>query len=82
MEPIKFARAMINSDSFSDIVDAYEEKDKVIEAIQTLADILKNADRLGTDKDEPEGSRYIRVSDTLANYMVLQLEEYLRFKVT
>ena len=68
---------------FNDVVNDFEEKDKVIrEAIQALVDILKNADRLGTDKDEPEGARYIQISDTLANYMITQLEEYLRFRVT
>lgn len=68
---------------FNDVVNDFEERDKVIrEAIQTLVDILKDAERLGTDKDEPEGSRYIQVSDTLANYMITQLEEYLRFRVT
>ena len=28
---------------------------------------LENAERLGSAKDEPEGSRYIQISETLVN---------------
>lgn len=31
-----------------------------------MADSLDKAERLGADKDEPEGARYIKISDTLA----------------
>ena len=38
------------------------------------ADTMKNAHRFGAEKDEPEGLRYIQMSDTLAR----QLESFLR----
>ncbi len=39
-----------------------------------LSQSLKNAGREGADKDEPEGARYIRMSDTLAGSIARRLE--------
>jgi replicative DNA helicase len=36
---------------------------------QDVANILRSADRTGSDKDEPEGSRVIQISHTLAVQM-------------
>ena len=36
--------------------------------------ILKTATRIGSDEDEPEGTRYIILSDTLTNEMVICIE--------
>jgi len=41
-----------------------------------VLDILEKAPRLGSDKDEPEGTRYIIISDTLAKKMIAALEAY------
>jgi len=35
--------------------------------LKDLADSFDSADRLGNVKDEPEGVRYIQMSDTLAH---------------
>ena len=35
-----------------------------------VIEILKRAQRLGSPTDEPEGTRYIRISDTLASEMI------------
>lgn len=43
-------------------------------SIQEIADSLEGAQRMGAEKDEPEGARYIRISDTLA----VQIAQYLR----
>lgn len=32
-----------------------------------IKDMFTNAPRIGQEKDEPEGTRYIQISDTLAN---------------
>lgn len=39
--------------------------------------ILKNAERLGSQEDKPEGSRYIMLSDTLVSAMIADLETVL-----
>lgn len=41
----------------------------------SIANELDNAPRLGADVDEPEGSRYIQLSDTLAKRMSKQIRE-------
>lgn len=43
--------------------------------IKDILTILKTAPRSGTDKDEPEGSRYITLSDTLVNKITTYLSE-------
>jgi hypothetical protein len=40
-----------------------------------VVDILENAPRQGAEVDEPEGSRYIKISDTLAHYFADLLTE-------
>lgn len=45
--------------------------------IEEVIEVLKSAKRIGAEKDEPEGVRYIQISDTLANQLVGKLEEYL-----
>jgi hypothetical protein len=39
---------------------------RVLEYAPKVADGLDNAERVGAEKDEPEGSRWIQMSDTLA----------------
>ena len=43
------------------------------EAIERVMFILREAYRMGTKIDEPEGNRYIKISDTLTNQMVESL---------
>lgn len=38
--------------------------------IEDVLDVLKHTDRMGTDVDEPEGSRYIQLSETLVQEMI------------
>ena len=40
-----------------------------------LADDLENADRLGADTDEPEGNRYIQMSDTVTKLIAERLRK-------
>jgi hypothetical protein len=49
---------------------------KDMKIIQDIIDMLKNAERRGSDKDIPEGSRYITISDTLAKEMIKVLRRY------
>lgn len=44
--------------------------------LQDIIDILKNAARSGSIKDEPEGSRYATFSDTLLKQMINFLKRY------
>ena len=41
-----------------------------------LANELDKAKRMGTEKDIPEGGRYIKISDTLAQQIAKDLREY------
>ena len=45
-------------------------------SINDIITILKSSERSGTDKDEPEGTRYIMLSDTLASKIIACLENY------
>lgn len=45
--------------------------------ILDIINTLKNAPRQGAVSDEPEGLRYIVMSDTLANKIAEALEEFL-----
>ena len=47
---------------------------QVAEIIETLA---TTADRIGAEKDEPEGARYIQISDTCAKQMARTLQAYV-----
>jgi hypothetical protein len=40
-----------------------------------MAEGLDNSSRLGAEKDEPEGSRWIQLSDTLAREFAADLRE-------
>lgn len=40
-----------------------------------LADELERASRLGVDTDEPEGTRYVQISDALIEVIVSRLRE-------
>lgn len=42
--------------------------------IEDVIRVLRNAVRQGDEKDEPEGSRYITISETLAEQMADCLE--------
>ena len=42
--------------------------------IKDMLEILVMAERQGTEKDEPEGSRFIQISDTMAKKMIKTLE--------
>ena len=44
----------------------------------TISDViqaLRTAPRFGADTDQPEGSRYIQISDTFANEMAQSIED-------
>jgi len=38
-----------------------------------LADNLEKAERIGADVDEPEGARYVQISDTLLREIVANI---------
>jgi len=47
-----------------------------INELTDISNILKTAPRLGSDgQDDPEGVRYIQISDTLATNMAMFLDE-------
>ena len=46
--------------------------------IYDIIDILRTHKRSGDGMDEPEGSKYIQISDTLANMMADVLKNDLR----
>lgn len=50
------------------------------EFIKKVSNIFLTAPRLGNDKDEPEGVRYIQISETLANDIVHIADILLGFK--
>lgn len=54
------------------------EEDKWISTVQQARDLLANTNRIGTDTDEPEGSKYIQISDTLATQISSKLNELLK----
>jgi plasmid stabilization system protein ParE len=43
-------------------------------AINTIIGLLAQAPRMGTQDDEPEGSRYIQISDKLAKILARKLD--------
>ncbi len=45
-----------------------------INTLKDVRDTLVLADRSGAEKDEPEGMRYIMISDTIANQMIAAIE--------
>ena len=48
---------------------------EVLQKVNKLLDVLKIAKRIGYRTDDPEGVRYIQLSDTLVNMMINSLEE-------
>ena len=42
-----------------------------------VKNILKYAERMGAEKDKPEGFRYIQISDTLVKKMVKAIEAHM-----
>ena len=48
--------------------------------LKEIIKILKEAPRSGQDKDEPEGVRYIQISDTLTSEMIDGLERNITNK--
>ena len=45
-----------------------------IESIRDIADAIRKTQRIGEEKDEPEGVRYIQLSDTIARRICLVLD--------
>lgn len=45
--------------------------------IRSMIQVLRSAPRLGEATDEPEGVRYIQISETLANLLADRLEAHL-----
>jgi hypothetical protein len=48
--------------------------------LSQVIEILKSAPRSGNVTDDPEGSHYIHISDTLASEMITALESVMPFK--
>jgi hypothetical protein len=42
--------------------------------LQRVIDVLTEATRIGAEKDDPEGTRYIQLSDTLVQRILCDLE--------
>ena len=53
-------------------------KTNKLSPIEKVYMVLTTADRIGADKDEPEGSKYIIISDTLAQGMATMLKPYIK----
>jgi len=51
------------------------ERSHLRQSLRLLRSVLAEASRLGADKDEPEGQRYIQISDTLASELLSLLEQ-------
>lgn len=52
-------------------------EDEWISAVHRAYELLKNAKRIGNEEDNPEGSRYIQISDTLATQIADKLNKLL-----
>ena len=42
--------------------------------IHDVIEVLEDAERLGAEKDIPEGSRYVQMSDTCVSLIIATLE--------
>ena len=51
-----------------------EKSETFKDYLYQLASSLENAIRIGSEKDEPEGDRYIQISDTLATLTAERLK--------
>jgi hypothetical protein len=49
------------------------ETDSLADALRFIADALNNAPRDGAETDEPEGARYITISETYLGHLVSTL---------
>lgn len=57
--------------------------EKLLEELQEIISCLESAGRIGAPFDIPEGARFIKVSDTLAEKITFRLKkvsEYLSIK--
>ena len=45
--------------------------------VGAIIEVLETAPRMGAEADEPEGARYIQISDTLAMSLAGDLREFL-----
>jgi hypothetical protein len=48
--------------------------------IRDVINVLRSAERIGPGEDNPEGIRYIQISDTLATQLADRLEAHLLMK--
>ena len=48
-------------------------KDNPIKTLDDVIDVLRMAERQGSDEDKPEGARYVVFSDTLLNQIIGRL---------
>lgn len=53
-------------------------EDEWVHTVHQAKELLMNANRIGSDKDDPEGSRYIQISDTLATQVADKLNNLLK----
>lgn len=53
-------------------------EDEWVDTIHQMHELLKNAKRLGSESDDPEGNRWIQISDTLANQLADKLNKLLK----
>lgn len=53
------------------------QEDEWIDTVHQAYELLKNATRFGSEEDNPEGSRWIQISDTLANVVADKLNKLL-----
>ena len=53
-------------------------EDEWISVVHQAKELLTNANRIGSDEDVPEGSRYIQISDTLATQIADKLNKLLK----
>lgn len=48
-----------------------------VQAADSMAELLEKAPRMGADEDKPEASRYIQMSDTLADMLAKSIRHSL-----
>lgn len=46
--------------------------------LKAVIDVLRGTQRMGPERDEPEGVRYIEISNTLASRIADDLDEILK----
>ena len=65
----------MNPEHLLDEDPQFQARPPIPDRLSALADALQNAPRCGTDRDDPEGTCYIMISDTLATQMAQELRE-------